>query len=132
LESEGGGDEPESCLEAIGYAIQSDWSKEVNIPKRQIIVVWTDAPAHLLEEAHTIGKSPTWMAKNIEELESWWNDEKMIDQKAKRLLFFAPSSIVNRFHMYEWTQTLLYDVRNGCGMSEYEWSMIIDCITNSI
>lgn len=24
LESEGGGDEPESCLEAIGYAIQSD------------------------------------------------------------------------------------------------------------
>lgn len=132
LKSEGGGDKPESCLEALGFAIQSDWSKEVNIPKRQIIVVWTDAPAHLLEEAHAVGKSPTWMAKNIEELESWWNDEKIIDQNAKRLLLFAPSSVINTFQMHEWTQTLLYDVQDGCGMSEYEWSMIINSITNSI
>lgn len=132
LKPEGGGDEPESSLEAIGYAIKSNWSREEYVTKRQIIVVWTDAPAHMLEEARSAEKSPKWMARNLEELEEWWNDEKMIDQTAKRLLLFAPSSLPYTSMYKAWTQTLMYDVQGGEGMLEFEWDMVIDAISNSI
>ena len=43
----GGGDEPEDGLEALAYAIRTDWTRDGD-KRRHVIVVWTDAPTHEL------------------------------------------------------------------------------------
>ena len=48
LIAEGGGDAPESGLEAVALAINSPWTTTGD-RRRQVIVVWTDQPAHPLE-----------------------------------------------------------------------------------
>ncbi len=45
--AEGGGDAPESGLEAVALAINSPWTSNGD-RRRQVIVVWTDQPAHTL------------------------------------------------------------------------------------
>src|ERR671920_2359544 len=47
LVAEGGGDAPESGLEAVALAIDSSWTTGGD-PRRQVIVVWTDQPAQPL------------------------------------------------------------------------------------
>jgi hypothetical protein len=43
LVPEGGGDAPESGLEAVSLAINSDWTTRGD-RRRQVVVVWTDQP----------------------------------------------------------------------------------------
>src|SRR4029434_4985515 len=47
LVPEGGGDAPESGLEAVALAINSPWTTSGD-RRRQVIVVWTDSPAQPL------------------------------------------------------------------------------------
>ena len=46
----GGGDAPESGLEAVALAMNSPWTTRGD-RRRQVIVVWTDQPAHPLDSA---------------------------------------------------------------------------------
>ena len=48
LIAEGGGDAPESGLEAVALAMNSPWTTAGD-RRRQVIVVWTDQPAHPLD-----------------------------------------------------------------------------------
>ena len=50
ITAQGGGDIPEDGMEALAYAIRSDWTRE-GIKRRHIIVVWSDAPTHTLGHA---------------------------------------------------------------------------------
>lgn len=104
-----GGDEPENALEAIALAMKSDWTRVSNYNSetaRNIIIVFTDAPAHPLEKSAD-GVSdfyPADMLKNYEELYEAWSDlaplgsdSRLIgldpyrmDLIAERLLVFAP------------------------------------------
>ncbi len=45
LQPDGGGDEPEDGLEALAYAMKSDWTKGGD-KRRHIIVVWSDASTY--------------------------------------------------------------------------------------
>ena len=45
----GGGDEPEDGLEALAYAIRTDWTRDGD-KRRHVIVVWTDAPRARLRQ----------------------------------------------------------------------------------
>ncbi len=47
LTAQGGGDAPESGLEAVALAVNSSWTTTGDL-RRQVIVVWTDQPAHPL------------------------------------------------------------------------------------
>lgn len=90
----GGGDEPEDGLEALAYAIRSDWTKE-GTKKRNIIVVWTDASTHAIGYARNEPKYPKGMPADFNELTRWWGDcqmEPYIKNAAKRLVLFAPKS----------------------------------------
>ena len=51
LVADGGGDEPENALEALTLAIQSDWV-QTGDKRRHVIVMFTDASAHKLENAN--------------------------------------------------------------------------------
>jgi hypothetical protein len=69
LQADGGGDEPETGLEALALAIQSAWSKSGD-KRRQLIVMWTDASVHKLEKNAEAKPSnyPQDLPKNFDEL----------------------------------------------------------------
>ena len=134
IEAFGGGDDPEDGLEALGYAIKSGWNNE-GMKKRQVIVVWTDAPTHNLREGSGAPNYPTKMAKDFSELTSWWGDaenEGFINQSAKRLLLFAPDA--NHWNTISdtWDNVIHFPSVAGAGLGEFDYQQIIDAISNTI
>lgn len=91
--ADGGGDEPEDGLEALAYAMGSDWCED-GWRKRHIIALFTDASAHDLGHGRSASTYPiTGMPSTFGELSEMWGDEDdpgEMDYNAKRLLLFAP------------------------------------------
>lgn len=89
-----GGDEPESGLEALSVALDSPWSPISEGRRSQLIVVWTDAPAHAI---HTVGTDskyyPSGVPEDLDGLKKKWEtdatdpDGKII----RRMLLVAPA-----------------------------------------
>lgn len=104
----GGGDEPESGLEALALAMNSDFTQE-GTKKRHIIVLFTDASAHPFEsQKEGIPENyPNWMYSTFDQLEEAWGGEqealgairnsKKYSRTSKRLVLFAPA-------LYPWSQ----------------------------
>ncbi|MDO4523253.1 MAG: vWA domain-containing protein [Eubacteriales bacterium] len=130
----GGGDDPEDGLEALGYAIKSKWNMEAK-KKRQIVVVWTDAPTHQLGFGKSQPNYPTKMAKDFSELTSWWGNSQMegyIDQSAKRLILFAPEAPYWSQVADNWENVIHCPSQAGKGVAEIDYHQIIDTISNTI
>ena len=131
----GGGDEPEDALEALGYAIRSDWNTG-GIKTRSIIVVYTDASAHPIGYAADEPDYPRGMAKSFSELTEWWGDEQIespyIKNNAKRLILFAPEKPYWTDIVNSWNNVIHYPSAAGQGLQEYTYYEIIDAIYNSI
>lgn len=134
IDAHGGGDEPEDGLEALAYAIRSDWMKQ-GTKRRSVIVVWTDASTHDLGYGKDADGYPKGMPGSFDELTRWWGDpqnEPYIRNSAKRLVLFAPnmpwwSTIANN-----WNNVIYYPSTAGNGLQEIDYTQIIDCICNSI
>ena len=105
LEAKGGGDLPENSLEALAMAMQSDWCTTIDssIRKRHLIVLFTDASAHPLEQSEngTDKYYPANMPKSYGDLVDWWEGQGSLDsgaaavrldQIAKRLAVYAPEN----------------------------------------
>ena len=56
LLAQGGGDAPESGLEAVALAVNSPWTNRGD-RRRQVVVVWTDQPAHPLDPTTAPGRA---------------------------------------------------------------------------
>lgn len=94
LYPDGGGDAPKNALEALALALKSDWTKEGG-NRRHIVVMFTDASAHKLEDADTSNPYyPADMPSTFDELEELWHEHM---QKVKRMIIFAPEA-------YPWPQ----------------------------
>ena len=141
IQAKGGGDIPEDGLEALAYAIRSPWTTK-GIKKRHVIVVWTDAPTHPLGFGAESPEYPKNMAKDFDELSKWWGDMQnggYMDQKAKRLVLFAPltehkmdePSVWTRI-ANEWDQALMSPAEPEKGFSGMGYEEIIDKLTNTI
>lgn len=132
----GGGDEPEDGLEALAYAIRSDWDSFPAAKHRNIIVLWTDAEAHPLGFGRQSRVYPKGMARDFAELTAWWgtrsNPGCIHNQSAKRLLLFTPCSGNWRDIAEMWDNTVLYPSAAGTHLRELEYSTILTCIANSI
>jgi hypothetical protein len=135
LNADGGGDEPESALEAFALAMKSDWNSAPG-RKRRIICILTDASAHPLEKAASGAPSgyPSDLPKTLSELADTW--EGTMDEKARRLLVFAPES-------YPWNKicpddqggfsdAIHYPSRGGAGLSDVDYNQIVSLVANSI
>ncbi|MDD3920499.1 MAG: hypothetical protein PHO41_04945 [Eubacteriales bacterium] len=131
--AEGGGDIPEDGMEALAYAIRSDWTRE-GIKKRHIIVLWSDAPTHPLGHGKIAPWYPEGMAKDFEELSLWWEDEQLggtMDENAKRLLMFAPDAPEWSRISSEWAQVVHVQTVSE-GLTELEYQQVIDAVCNTI
>jgi len=134
LKAEGGGDDPEDGIEALAYAIKSKWDTE-GMKKRQVIVVWTDAPTHHLGYGKDSGYYPNGMPNDIKELSSWWGGVQQtgfVDNNAKRLLLFAPDAADWNVISQNWDNVLHFPSEAGKGLVDLEYEEIINTISNSI
>jgi hypothetical protein len=132
----GGGDGPESALEAVSIALNSEWSTEAD-RLRHVVVMWTDALPHPLErgaEQHTQSPFRSSIAEDLNQLTDWWNDRQndRIRHEAKRFVIFAPEKGVWIDIAENWDQTVFLPSVAGKGLREFELDQILEILANSI
>ncbi len=132
VRAHGGGDEPESGLEALAIAMRSPWVRAGD-RRRHIVVLWTDASAHPLEAAARRRERtfPGGMPENFAELCALWEGGAM-DRSAKRLLLYAPDIAPWTEIQDCWENVVHIVSRAGNGLGELEYSEVLEVIANSI
>lgn len=131
----GGGDEPEDGLEALAYAIRSDWS-HASSKNRHIIVLWTDQAPHDLGFGAGTSRYPRGMARNMGELTEWWGDAIypgfMAEQSAKRLILFAPNAGAWSYISTYWDNVLHLPSKAGDHLRDVDYQAILGSIAQTI
>lgn len=132
----GGGDGPESALEALSIAINSPWDANAD-RLRHVVVMWTDALPHPLEKGtsqHAQSAFKSEIAENLDQLTDWWNDRQnnRIRHEAKRLVIFAPEKGAWVNITEDWDNTILLPSQAGKGLREFELEQILEILANSI
>ena len=134
LDADGGGDDPEDGLEALAYAMKSDWSRAEQ-KRRHVIVLWTDAPTHDLGFGKSAPNYPAGMPADFEELTRWWGckgEPGVMDESAKRLLLFAPDAKSWSTIRDNWNNVIQFESKAGQGLREVDYSQILSAISNTI
>ena len=136
LVASGGGSYPESSLEGLWTAMNSDW-QTVGKRRRHIIVLATD------DSAHPLGKFPYELEqvkfptpKDVDELEKRWgiagmDEHAVMDKNARRLVIFAPDK--SPWGVLEsWPQVIWFPSAAGDGLNETEFRQICAGIAASV
>lgn len=94
IELGGGGDIAEDALEALSLALRSDFSEEGRV-RRQIIMMFSDAPAHPLGTNAHSAAYPDGMPADICQLERQWEGSEpsfsgSYHARSARLVAFVP------------------------------------------
>lgn len=137
LRAMGGGDEPESGLEALSVAIDSAWERGQD-RRRHVIALFTDASAHPLDgsTARSAATYPQSIPATIDELFERWgypsSQSAAMENSAKRLLLFAPDTTPWNVIAADWNNTIFLPSKAGEGLEEVEMQEIINAIANSI
>ncbi|WBP89275.1 vWA domain-containing protein [Kitasatospora cathayae] len=136
LEATGGGDIPESALEALALAVGAPWETGLD-RRRHVIVMFTDAPAHPLGSTHTtVPGYPQSIPRSMDDLFEQWgyarSQAAVMEQSAKRLVLFAPDQQPWTGIADDWDLTLHFPSKAGDGLQEFEMDEIIDTIANSL
>ncbi len=137
IEATGGGDIPESGLEALALAVNSPWEKGLD-RRRHVVVMFTDAPAHPLGTVGTSTQTyPSNIPRSLDDLFEQWgyarSQTSVMEQSAKRLVLFAPDQAPWADPIAEeWDLTLHFASEAGKGLEEFEMDEIIDTIANSL
>jgi hypothetical protein len=130
----GGGDEPETGLEALAEAIRSPWAKE-GAKQRQVIVVWTDASGHPLEKDRGAKPAgyPAHLPADLDELSDLWEGQTSpVHPSWKRLLLYAPDVYPWTDIANNWDNTLHYTSKAGAGLGDKDYKSILDAIAESV
>ena len=131
----GGGDGPESGLEALSLAMHSEWTKQGD-RRRHVIVVWSDARPHPLESGQE--SVPKQMGERIcrdfNQLTDKWESgqECGLDRNSRRLVLYAPDSIGWTEISDSWSQVIHFTSQAGKGLREFDLDTILDALANSI
>lgn len=137
IDAGGGGDIPESGLEALALAINSPWEKGLD-RRRHVIVMFTDAPAHPLGTVGVTAQTyPSVVPRSMDDLFEQWgyarSQTAVMEQSAKRLVLFAPDGAPWQDPIAEeWDLTLHFESKAGQGLEEFEMDEIIETIANSL
>lgn len=132
LRATGGGDEPESGLEAVDLAIASDWTSE-GTKRRHVIVVWSDASTHPIGAHNGEANSGFRFAKSFDELtDRWHSDGGRLQKTSKRLILFTPDASGWSEIATGWENVLHFPSKAGAGLAEVDYATILDVIQNSV
>ena len=132
LIAQGGGDAPESGLEAVSLAINSPWTSTGD-RRRQVIVVWTDTPAQPLGAAPAPADLAGRIPANFSDLTDLWeNEQGVMGSSSKRLIMFAPDGPGWTDISGVWENVVHHPSQAGGGLSDVDYGTIIDSIGNSV
>jgi hypothetical protein len=132
LFAEGGGDAPESGLEAVALAMTSPWTTRGD-RRRQVIVVWTDQPAHPLDASVLPPEFAKRVPADFSALTDMWEDPQgPLGSSSKRLILFAPDGPGWSDISGVWENVVHHPSQAGGGLSEVDYGTIIDSIGNSV
>jgi len=132
LVPDGGGDAPESGLEAVALAINSPWTSNGD-RRRQVIVVWTDQPAHPLNFAVLPPDLASSVPTDFSALTDLWEDPQgPLGSSSKRLILFAPDGPGWSDISASWENVVHHPSQAGGGLSDVDYGTIIDSIGNSV
>ena len=128
-----------NALEGLTLAINSEWINEGD-RLRHIIVMFTDAPAHKLEEANLDNPSyPANMPTSLAELSDLWHtadgnqgSKTKLKQPAKRLIIFAPQEYPWPEIYENWEQVVYNPAHPGEGLDDVTYEDIIESIVGSV
>lgn len=126
---DGGGDEPESGLEALALAVLSDWEKGATFAKRrQVVLMFTDASAHSLGKADKPAHYPSHIPGSLDELTDLW---AQMSSQSKRLVLFAPDASPWTM-LGAWEHVTTFPSNAGQGLDEYDMDEILEILANSV
>ena len=132
LVPEGGGDAPESGLEAVALAINSPWASRGD-RRRQVIVVLTDQPARPLNFAILPPSLASSVPTDFSALTDLWEDPQgPVGSSSKRLILFAPDGPGWSDISASWENVVHHPSQAGGGLSDVDYGTIIDSIGNSV
>lgn len=134
IEADGGGDDPEDGLEALAYAMKSNWDTTAQ-KRRHVIVVWSDEGTHDLGFGKSSPHYPNGMAKDFDELTEWWGSKRhpgLMDETAKRLLLFTPDKPSWNLIRDNWNNVIQYESDAGSGLKNCDYDQILNAISNTI
>ncbi len=132
LFAEGGGDAPESGLEAVALAINSPWTTRGD-RRRQVIVVWTDQSAHPLDSTVLPTELRDRVPADFSALTDLWEDNQgRLGASSKRLILFAPDGPGWSDISGVWENVVHNPSRAGGGLSDVDYGTIVDSIGNSV
>lgn len=142
----GGGDEPESGLEALALAMQPKDFVADGEKRRHIIVLFTDASAHPFEQQQygVPENYPNNMPQNMLELKQVWGEAEIslgsarsrelggaMNYSAKRMVIFAPE-VKPWTDIRVFSQVQLVPIDRGNGGAELTADQILPKITDSV
>ena len=132
LVPEGGGDAPESGLEAVALAMTSPWTTRGD-RRRQVIVVWTDQPAHPLDSTAVPPAFKARVPADFSAMTDLWEDAQgPLGSSSKRLILFAPDGPGWSDISGVWENVVHHPSQAGGGLSDVDYGTIIDSIGNSV
>jgi hypothetical protein len=132
LIAEGGGDAPESGLEAVALAMNSPWTTRGD-RRRQVVVVWTDQPANPLDPTVVPAELRTRVPGDFSALTDLWEDTQgPLGASSKRLILFAPDGPGWSDISAVWENVVHHPSQAGGGLSDVDYGTIIDSIGNSV
>ena len=132
LIAQGGGDAPESGLEAVALAVNSPWTNRGD-RRRQVVVVWTDQPAHPLDPTTVPAELRGRVPADFSALTDLWEDTQgPLGSSSKRLILFAPDGPGWSDISGVWENVVHHPSQAGGGLSEVDYGTIVDSIGNSV
>jgi hypothetical protein len=132
LIAEGGGDAPESGLEAVALGMNSPWTTRGD-RRRQVVVVWTDQPANPLDPSVVPAELRARVPADFSALTDLWEDTQgPLGASSKRLILFAPDGPGWSDISAVWENVVHHPSQAGGGLSDVDYGTIIDSIGNSV
>ena len=144
IEAFGGGDAPESGLEALFLAMRSAWRNEPeDLKRRHIILLFTDQDAHDLGATIPVSYAQTPHPRTMADLKKLWGPRSrngIMNERAKRMVLFAPESIpTNEGELgTQWAEmqsdweNVWIERRDEAGLIDLSWDDVVKTLVATI
>ena len=136
--ADGGGDEPENGLEALFYAMTTDWNAKGD-KDRQVIVLFTDADAVSFGSHTGHPNYPTDMVDMDGLLNTWMcvrpaflgQGDFKLKERSKRMVLFAPAGTIYETMMGNFNRCQFTPVQMDAGLGDMDFEEVIKIIAAS-
>ena len=133
ISANGGGDGPENGLEAMYYAMKSDFT--TGAKDRQVIVLFTDAEALDLKQRASEAGYPADMVDEAGLIEMWacmaQDSSFKLRERNKRLVMFAPDGTKYKALKSKLNRSVFEPVNVADGLGDIDFKEIIKIIAAS-